>query len=78
MPEKVHTRKAAKSETRQIKRIRLSIDTLLREALDLPVPTYLEPQPVSTLECIAFLEGVVRSEPAQSNPHKVMSPTLAR
>ena len=65
MPKKkVHTRDPLSSEPfRQIKRLRLSIDTLLRVELGLPLnPDISCHQPVSREDCIVFLKSVADQE----------------
>ena len=57
------TRKESKVEARENKRLCLSIDTLIRGKLGLPIDATLnEAQPVPTVECLAFLYSIANQQ----------------
>ena len=59
---KAHKRSGESDSIRSVKRIALSIDTLLRRQLNLQVSTELaDPQPCSRRSCIEFLRQSIES-----------------
>ena len=61
---------------RELKRIALSLDTLLRKHYALPVDPALDnPQPVSTERCLEYLKSVFENASSSSVVTQVMSPS---
>ena len=63
-----HTRDPLSSAPfRFLKRVRLSIDTLLRVELGLPVdPDLTEPQPIPREQCVQYLKDIAAREEVKS------------
>lgn len=69
-----HKRSQTSESERELKRIALSLDTLLRKRFGLPIdPNLQNPQPVSTERCLEFLRDVISST-SSSGVTEVMSP----